>query len=143
MLDRWTASFFWPALIAAWIGALVLAAGIVVPTALAPAVMPVTKALGALAGIMFVAVMADKPTRAAINSFNRSTAEASSKRSFFQQLFSAEYGDRRLLLVNRLVWFEMVVAIVMGRQDLALLGFVSFAVSGLMLMLGLKRISAS
>lgn len=139
MIDRWTDAFFWPALSGSWIGAIVLILALPSPAAIGPAIVPVTGALLSMAGAMFVVVLVDTPTRRAIQNFNSLTAKSLKKSGLFHQLFSSAYGDPRLLIVNRLVWIGFAGALLIGRQDLALMGLGSFATSGLMLMLGLKR----
>ncbi|WP_133175346.1 hypothetical protein [Sphingomonas oleivorans] len=92
-----------------------------------------------MATIMFVLMLLDAPTRRAVNAFNSNAKKKWREMTWWERLFSSEYGDRRLLIVNRLVWLELAVFIFVRRQDLALLGFMSFAISTIMLMLMMKR----
>jgi len=139
MFDRWTDSFFWPALIGAWTGVVVAGAAAFIDDLFLDFVAPVTIMLGSLAAIMFVLMLFDAPTRRAVNSFNLNARDKKRETAWWERLFSPGHGDRRLLIVNRLVWLEVVVFIIMGRQELALLGFTSFALSSIMMMLMMKR----
>ncbi|PTQ12003.1 hypothetical protein CLG96_05320 [Sphingomonas oleivorans] len=139
MVDRWTDSLFWPSLIGAWAGVLVGMAAALMRRPLIALVLPTTIMLGAMATIMFVLMLLDAPTRRAVNAFNSNAKKKWREMTWWERLFSSEYGDRRLLIVNRLVWLELAVFIFVRRQDLALLGFMSFAISTIMLMLMMKR----
>lgn len=98
-----------------------------------------TMALAALALVMFVTMLCDPPTRRAIDSFNRHEDAGPGGAPWRRRSFSANYGDRRLMIVNRLAALALLMVALMGRQDLAVLCFVSVAISALMLMLMLKR----
>jgi len=140
MLDRWTDLFFWPALIGAWVAAVVAAVGLA-GEPLNHVVPPVTAVLGALAIVMFILAVLDGPTRRAVDDFNLKSKARWREMTWWERLFSDEYGDRRLLIVNRLVGLEVAIFVIIRAQDLALLGFVGFALSTLMLMLMMKRLS--
>jgi hypothetical protein len=139
MIDRWTDTLFWPALGGAWIAMLVAVAAAIMPEPFLQLVVPATTALGIFAGAMFVLMLFDLPTRRAVDTFNRKARTRWPDMTWSQRFLSPEYGDRRLLIVNRLVWVVAVVCIFAKRQDLALLCFVSFALSTIMLMLMMKR----
>lgn len=138
MVDRWTDQFFWPALIGAWVAAVVAAVGLA-GQPLNYLVPPVSAVLSALTVVMFILAVLDGPTRRAVDDFNLKSKARWREMTWWERLFSDEYGDRRLLIVNRLVGLEVAIFIIIGEQDLALLGFVSFALSTLMLMLMMKR----
>ena len=138
MIAPWTDRFFWPALIGAWLAAITIAAALALPKNLEPILQPIIVVLAGLAAFMFMVMLLDRQARHAINTFNATTAKQLAKRSFFAHLFAPEWGDRRLLFVNRLVWLEVACAIFVDRQDLALLGFVSFMLSTMMMMLSWK-----
>lgn len=143
MVDRWTDLFFWPALVGAWVAAIVAASAAIFGDPIDLAILPVTVILASLAATMFVIALLDPPTRRAVEAFNQTSKTRWREMSWAERLFSEEYGDRRLLIVNRLVWAEGAIFIFAKMQDLALLSFVSFALSTLMLMLLMKRISGS
>jgi len=88
---------------------------------------------------MFVLMLADAPTRRALSDYNLHAEERSREISWQERLFCEEYGDRRIVIINRLVWLEGVVFVFGQRQDLALLCSTSFSISTLMAMLMLKR----
>ena len=139
MRGRGTDGFFWPALIGAWTGLLIGVLAVVMPPVFSAWVLPVTAVLALLAVVMFGAAVIDGPTRRAVAAFNIDQKEKWRGRTWWERLVSLDYGDRRLVLVNRLVWVEGIVFIVMRRPELALVCFVSFALSTLMLMLLMKR----
>jgi hypothetical protein len=143
MVDRWTDQFFWPALIGAWVAAIAAAASALVGEPITGIVTPLTIVLALLATCMFAFALLDQPTRRAVEKFNRTSDTRWREMSWGQRLFAKEYGDRRLLIVNRLVWVEGSIFVIAGMQELALLGFISFALSTLMLMLLMKRMPAS
>ena len=139
MLDRWTDGFFWPALIGAWTGALVAIAAALLGGPFPAMIGPTTIILAALSLVMFVLMLADAPTRRALSDYNLHAEERSREISWQERLFCEEYGDRRIVIINRLVWLEGVVFVFGQRQDLALLCSTSFSISTLMAMLMLKR----
>lgn len=139
MRGRGTDGFFWPALTGAWAGGVVGVLAVVAPPVFLGWVSLVTAVLALLAVVMFGAAVMDGPTRRAVAAFNIDQSEKWRGRSWWERLVSLDYGDRRLVIVNRLVWVEGIVFIVMRRPELALVCFVSFALSTLMLMLLMKR----
>lgn len=139
MIDRWTDRLFWPALTGAWAAMLLGLAAAVAPRPFTAWIAPATMALAALALVMFVTMLCDPPTRRAIDSFNRHEDAGPGGAPWRRRSFSANYGDRRLMIVNRLAALALLMVALMGRQDLAVLCFVSVAISALMLMLMLKR----
>ncbi|NML06184.1 hypothetical protein [Sphingomonas sp. G-3-2-10] len=112
---------------------------ILTPGTVAGLLLPAATVLGGLAAILFVVALLDAPTRRAVSAFNANAEARERELSWRGSLFSSRYGDMRLVIVNRVVWLEMLVFIFTGNMEAALLGFTSFALSTLMLMLMLKR----
>lgn len=139
MIDRWTDKFFWPALVGAWVGVVAGPAAALMPHPFMGLVQPTTWALTSLAAAMFLVMLFDRPTRHAIDKFNFKQKALWRERTWKDRFFSTDYGDPRLLIVNRVVWLEMIVCLFSGRMDLAVLCFASFAVSTIMLLLMMKR----
>jgi len=139
MIDRWSDSFYWPALAGAWAGAVLGLLAILLPATFAALALPGAAMVGGLAAILFLAMLLDPPTRRAASAFNQTAAARSREMSWRERLFSPELGDLRLLIVNRLVWLEVLLSILTGNKEAGLLGFASFALSTLMLTLLLKR----
>ena len=104
-------------------------------------VFPTAIGLGSLAATMFVLALFDAPTRIAVSSFNLDSNEQRRNISWSDRLLSSDYGDLRLLIINRLVALETVIFIFadLGHDLIAVVCFESFALSTLMLMLMLKR----
>ncbi|MBB5713152.1 hypothetical protein [Sphingomonas xinjiangensis] len=139
MFDRWTDAFFWPALIGAWTGALVAIAAVLLGNPFPAMIGPTTIILAALSLAMFVLMLADAQTRRAVKNYNLHAGERSREMTWRERLFSKEYGDRRIVIINRFAWLAAVVFVFAQRQDLALLCITSFFISTLMAMLMLKR----
>ena len=139
MIDRWTDRFFWPALIGAWAAVIVSLLAALVPKPFAALVFPSTVLLGALAAIIFVLMLFDPPTRRAIDIFKLTAEERLREMPWWERLFSPAYGDIRLLILNPVAVVAIVITALAGNQDCAVLGFLGFALSGLMTMLMLKR----
>lgn len=103
-------------------------------------VFPTSAALAALTSIMFITMLFDVRTQRAVTAFNKTSKLQRQKKTWADRLFPQNYHDRRLLIVNRLVWLELVWFVFTNRRDLALLSFLSFAISTIMLMLMMKRL---
>lgn len=139
MIDRWSDSFYWPALAGAWAGACLGLLALLLPAPFAALALPGAAVVGGLAAILFVAMLLDPPTRRAVNAFNQTVGTRTRAMSWRERLFPRDHGDLRLLIVNRVVWLEVIAGILTGNTEAGLLGFTSFAVSTLMLILLLKR----
>lgn len=137
MISRSTDTFFWPALIGSWGAAVVGLLAALLPRPFDPLVFPSAVLLGGLAMAMFLTALFDAPTRKAVEAFNQHLQDRWRELSWCGRLFSPSYGDLRLLIINRLVCLEIAAFILTGNQDqgFALLAFISFALSTLMLML--------
>ncbi|WP_459662078.1 hypothetical protein [Novosphingobium sp. 11B] len=141
MISRSTDSFFWPALLGSWMAAVVAGLIAIAPLTFAPMALPLTALLGALAAVMFLVALFDRATRQAVDTFNQRSKAQWRDMSWRERLFSRSYGDLRLLIINRLIALEMLAFIVTGNQGqhFALLAFIGFALSTLMLMLMMKH----
>jgi hypothetical protein len=85
---------------------------------------------------LFLLMLADRETRLAVSSFNRDYRRL----SWRQKIISDVYGDRWLLIFNRLIWLELVIRVLLGQDDaLAGLAFAGFFITTLMLILMLMR----
>lgn len=138
MNGRWTDVFLLPALFCCVVGAALPMLMLFYPDAISPVIVPAAIAFSPLCVIMFISGLFDKRTREENNRFNSTTAIELEKLGFFRSLFSTAYGDWRLLVLNRLAFFEGVVAMFAGRKDLVLLAFVCFAISTMMMIFGFK-----
>lgn len=141
MISRSTDSFFWPALLGSWMAAVVAGLIAIAPLTFAALTLPVAAFLGALAAVMFLVALFDGATRQTVEAFNQRSKGQWRDMSWRERFFSRSYGDLRLLIINRLIALEMLVFIFTGNQgqQFALIAFIGFALSTLMLMLMMKH----
>lgn len=115
--------------------AVVAALAFVAPMTFDQIALPVTALLSPVAIAMFFVAVFDGRTRKAVDAFNLQYNDL----SWRERIFSSKYGDRRLLFINRLIWLEMLALMFTGNLfPLFVLGFIGFALSGLMMMLMFK-----
>ncbi|WEK43607.1 MAG: hypothetical protein P0Y64_01890 [Candidatus Sphingomonas colombiensis] len=113
----------------------------IAPLTFAPLTLPFTALLVVLAAVMFLVTLFDGATRQAVDAFNQRSKGRWRNMSWHERFFSRSYGDLRLLIINRLIALEMLAFIftgIRGRQ-FALIAFIGFALSTLMLMLMMKH----
>jgi hypothetical protein len=134
--DRIVSLLYWPAL-AVTIGTIV-APFVLVWFYISLDSMPLFIAVTAVIGLTTLLVTTDAETGKAFDGFRAYMKENWPDWTWGDRL-TLKIGDVPFTICNRILWFEGVFMMILQRQDMFLLTFLGFGISGMMMILRLKH----